>query len=248
MYDFSARNVVVTGAAQGIGRAIAAGFLANGANCVVMLDYNGDKVAETASELDPEGARTLPVSCDVSDQAAVHETFSMLYEKLGHIDVLVNNAGINRDRMFHKMTIEQMREVLNVNFFGVVHCCMEVITQMRDQEFGRIINISSTAQHGNVGQTNYAASKGAINGFTRSLAKESTRKGITVNAVEPGYIDTDMLRTIPEDKLAARLAALPPQRFGRPEELAATVLFLASDEASWVNGSILIASGASITV
>ena len=247
MYDFSLKNVVVTGAAQGIGRSIAEGFIKNGAKCVVMLDYNGEKVAETAKTLDPDGTRTLAVKCDVSNRDEVHETFQMLYEKLGRIDVLVNNAGINRDAMFHKMTYEQMRAVIEVNFFGMVHCCMEVIQPMRDQNYGRIVNISSTSQHGNVGQTNYAASKAAINGFTRSLAKESARKGITVNAIEPGYIDTDMLRTIPAEKLEARLAGLPAQRFGTTDELANSVLFLASDEASWVNGNIMIVSGASVT-
>ena len=248
MYDFSERNIVVTGAAQGIGRAIAEAFLKNNARCVVLLDWNQEKVLETQKELDPEGTRTLACGVDVSDQDKVHEVFTALYEKLGRIDVLVNNAGINRDAMFHKMTSEQMHAVMNVNFFGTYNCTAEVIKAMRDQEYGRIINISSTSAHGNVGQANYAASKAAVNGLTRTLALESARKNITVNAVEPGFIDTDMLRTIPADKLEARLKAIPPQRFGQPEELAASVLFLASDEASWVNGHIMITSGATKVV
>ncbi len=248
MYDFSTRNVVVTGAAQGIGKAIAEGFVKNGAKCVVLLDYNGERVQETAKELDPEGTKTLAVKCDVSNHEEVHAVFQSLYEKLGRIDILVNNAGINRDAMFHKMTHDQFRAVIEVNLFGAVNCSEEVIVPMRNQEFGRIINISSTSAHGSVGQTNYAASKAGINGFTRALALESARKNITVNAVEPGYIDTDMLRTVPADLLAARLKALPAQRFGTTEELANSVLFLASDEASWVNGHIMIVSGASRVV
>ena len=159
MYDFSERNVVVTGAAQGIGRAIAEAFLKNQAKCVVLLDWNGEKVLETQKELDPEGTRTLAYQLDVSDQKMVHEVFTALYEKLGRIDVLVNNAGINRDAMFHKMTSEQMHAVMNVNFFGTYNCTAEVINAMRAQEYGRIVNISSTSAHGNVGQANYAASK-----------------------------------------------------------------------------------------
>lgn len=244
MYDFSGKNVVVTGAAQGIGKAIAEGFLRQGAACVVLVDWNGDKVKAAALELDPEGSRTIACQLDVSDHEAVLAAFQALYEKLGRIDVLVNNAGINRDAMFHKMTYEQMRSVMEVNFFGMYNCCSAVILPMRNQEYGRIINISSTSAQGNVGQANYAASKAAINGFTKTLALESARKNITVNAVEPGFIDTDMLRTIPADKLEARLKSIPPQRFGTVEELANTVLFLASDEASWVNGHIMIASGA----
>ena len=244
MYDFSGKNVVVTGSAQGIGKAIADGFLKQGAAHVVMLDWNGDKVVETAKELDPSGKRALPFKLDVSNHEEVHEVFTKLYEQLGRIDILVNNAGINRDAMFHKMTYEQMRSVMEVNFFGTYNCCAEVILPMRNQEYGRIISISSTSAQGNVGQANYTASKAAINGLTKTLALESARKNITVNAVEPGFIDTDMLRTIPADKLEARLKTIPPQRFGTVEELANTVLFLASDEASWVNGHIFIASGA----
>lgn len=244
MYDYSSRNVVVTGAAQGIGKAIVEGFLKNHAKCVVMLDWNGEKVVETAKELDPAGEHTLPMQLDVSNHEQVHEVFTKIYEKLGRIDVLVNNAGINRDAMFHKMTYQQMHDVINVNFFGVYNCTAEVIQPMRDQEYGRIVNISSTSAHGNVGQANYAASKAAINGFTRTLAMESARKGITVNAIEPGFIDTDMLRTIPPEKLEARRLSIPPQRFGRPDELADAVLYLASDEATWVSGIIMIVGGA----
>lgn len=244
MYDFSARNVVVTGAAQGIGKAIADEFLKNGAKAVVMLDYNEEGVKAAAAELDPEGKRTLAVKCDVSNGDEVHAVFEAIYEKLGRVDVLVNNAGINRDAMFHKMTAAQFRSVVEVNLFGAVNCASEVILKMREQEFGRIINISSVSAHGSVGQTNYAASKAGINGFTRSLALESARKNITVNAIEPGFIETDMLRSMPEEVYNAKLKAHPAQKFGSPDQLANAVLFLASDEGAWVNGHIMIVSGA----
>ena len=244
MYDFSNRNAVVTGAAQGIGKAIADEFLKNGAKAVVMLDYNEEGVKKAAAELDPEGKRTLALRCDVSNKDDVHATFETIYEKLGRVDILVNNAGINRDAMFHKMTADQFRSVIEVNLFGAVNCASEVILKMREQEFGRIINISSVSAHGSVGQTNYSASKAAINGFTRSLALESARKNITVNAIEPGFIETDMLRSMPEDIYNAKLKAHPAQKFGSPDQLANAVLFLASDEGAWVNGNIMIVSGA----
>ena len=244
MYDFSTRIAVVTGAAQGIGRAIAEGFIKNNVKTVVLLDYNGDGVKATAAELDPEGAKTLAFKCDVSDKESVHAVFTEIYEKLGRVDILVNNAGINRDAMFHKMTADQFRSVIEVNFFGAVNCAGEVILKMREQEFGRIINISSVSAHGSVGQTNYSASKAAVNGFTRSLALESARKNITVNAIEPGFIETDMLRSMPEEIYNAKLKAHPAQKFGSPDQLANAVLFLASDEGAWVNGNIMIVSGA----
>ena len=244
MIDFSKRTAVVTGAAQGIGKAIAKVYLENGVKQLAMIDYNGEKVQETARELDPSGERAFAFACDISNRDQVHETFAKIYEMFGRIDILINNAGINRDAMFHKMTYEQMRAVMEVNFFGTYYCTSEVILPMRAQEYGRIINISSTSAHGTVGQANYAASKGAINGFTRTLALESARKNITVNAIEPGFIETDMLRTIPEPQYNAKLAAHAAQRFGTPLELANLAAFLGSDEASWVNGSIVICSGA----
>ena len=248
MFSLNGRFAVVTGAAQGIGKSIAKGYLTQGIEKIALLDYNGDKVKETALELDPTGQRAFAFRCDVSDRESVHETFEKIYEAFGRIDILINNAGINRDAMFHKMTYDEMRAVMEVNFFGVYYCTAEVIQKMRDQSYGRIVNISSTSAHGNVGQTNYAASKGAINGFTKSLGMESARKGITCNAIEPGFIDTDMLRTIPAEKLEMRLKSVPAQRFGSPDELANLAVFLGTDEASYVNGEVIICSGASKTV
>ncbi len=244
MMSFEGRYVVVTGCGQGIGKAIAKDFIDQKAAGVAMLDYNFEQVKEAAAELDPTGKVALPLACDVSKKDQVHTAFEKAYAEFGRIDILVNNAGINRDGMFHKMSEDMMRVVMEVNFFGTYYCCAEVIQKMRDQEYGRIINISSVSMHGNVGQANYAASKGAVSSFTKTLALESARKGITVNAIEPGGIDTAMLRTIPAEKLAASEKARPMQRFGSCAELAKVVLFLASDEASYVSGESIIVAGA----
>ncbi|MBQ3181714.1 MAG: SDR family oxidoreductase, partial [Clostridia bacterium] len=162
------------------------------------------------------------------------------------IDILVNNAGITRDAIFHKMTPAQMHQVMDVNFFGTYHCIYNVVPIMREQGYGKIINISSTSSYGNPGQANYSASKAAIEGFSRTLAIELARKGITVNCVLPGFIDTEMMRAIPEDMLKKSLAAAPMQRMGDPEEIASLVAFLASDEASYVSGTCIICSGACV--
>ncbi len=245
MIDFNGRYAVVTGAGRGLGRAMSEGFIRQGISGIAMLDYDGEMVAKTAAELDPTGKVALAIRCDVSKRESVEEAFKAVYEKFGRVDILVNNAGITRDGMFHKMTEDQMRAVMEVNFFGTYYCTAAVIQKMRDQEYGRIINISSTSQHGNVGQANYAASKGAVSAFTRTLALESARKGITVNAIEPGSIETDMLLTIPKEKYEGYKKVVPMQRYGTPTELANLVMFLASDEASYVSGVSAICSGAS---
>lgn len=246
MYDLSKRYVVVTGAGKGIGRVIAERFLQENAAGVAMLDYNEEMVKATAAELDPSGERALPLYCNVADENDVKIAFEKIYEKFGRIDILVNNAGITRDAMFHKMTPSEMHQVMDVNFFGTYNCIYHVVPGMRKQEFGKIINISSTSSYGNVGQANYSASKAAMEGMTRTLAKELGRKNITVNCVLPGFIDTEMMRAIPEDMLKSRVAATPLQRMGDPKEVAALVAFLASDEASYVSGCCIICSGASI--
>lgn len=247
MLDYTGRYVVVTGCGKGIGKAIAKRFLEQNAT-VAMLDYAGETVAASAKELDPTGEKAFAYKCDISNRDEVQATFAAILEKFGRIDVLVNNAGINRDGMFHKMDAATFRSVIEVNLFGTVYCCEAVIPGMRAQEYGRIINISSTSAHGNVGQTNYAASKAGINGFTKSLALESGRKGITVNSIEPGNIDTDMLRTIPAEKLEARVKVVPMQRWGQPEDIANMCVFLGSEEANYVSGENIIVSGASKVV
>ena len=246
MYDFSEKIAVVTGAGKGIGKSIAERFMKEGVKGLALLDFDFERVTQTAKELDPEGKTAVPFQCNVADLESVREAFKAVEERFGRVDILINNAGITRDGMFHKMTPEQMHAVIDVNFFGVYNCCSAVIGGMRERAYGKIVNMSSTSSYGNVGQANYSASKGAIEGFTRTLAKESGRKNITVNAVLPGVIDTEMMRAIPEEKLKGIIASHPMQRMGTPEEVAALVMFLSSDESSYVSGECIITSGSYI--
>ena len=244
MYDFAEKYAVVTGAGKGIGKAIAQRFFKEGVKGLAILDYDIEMAEKTAKEIDPSGETVIALKCNVADYENVQKVFAELTEKWGRVDILVNNAGITKDKMFHKMSFEQMHDVMNVNFFGVYNCCAAVINGMRERMYGKIVNISSTSSFGNVGQCNYSASKGAINGFTRSLAKESARKNITVNAILPGGIDTDMMRAVPEEQFNAKLAATPMGRFGSVDEVASLVMFLSSDESSYVSGECVIISGA----
>jgi len=246
MYDFSSKYAVVTGAGKGIGRTIAERFLQEDVAGLAMIDYDEELVKKTAAELDPAGEKVFPVYCNVADEDQVKEAFGKIFAHFGRVDILINNAGITRDAMFHKMTPAQMHQVMDVNFFGTYNCIYHVVPEMRKQEYGKIVNISSTSSYGNVGQANYSASKAAIEGMTRTLAKELGRKNITVNCVLPGFIDTEMMRAIPEDMLNQKVAATPLKRMGDPKEVASLVTFLASDEASYVSGCCIICSGASI--
>lgn len=246
MYNFSDKFAVVTGAGKGIGCVIAQRLLKEGISGVALLDYDEALVKETAARLDPTGQRTLAIHCDVSKEEQVEAAFKTIYEHFGQVDMLINNAGITRDVMFHKMTSQQMHQVMDVNFFGTYHCICQVVPHMRERGYGRILNISSTSSYGNVGQANYSASKAAVEGLTRTLAKELGRKGVTINCILPGNIDTDMMRAVPENILTARIANTPMQRLGQPEEIAALATFLISDEASYVSGSCIICSGASV--
>jgi len=243
MGKLTGKYAVVTGAGKGIGRAIAQRFLEDDVAGVALLDMDMDMVSATAKELDPTGQRAIAVKCDVSDQANVNEAFAQVFARFGQVDILVNNAGITRDAMFHKMTIEQAKKVMDVHFYGTFYCCQAVIPGMREREYGKIVNISSTSAFGNIGQTNYAAAKAAIDGFTRTLALESARKNITVNSIAPGMVNTDILKTIPEKIMQQKIAATPAQRVGEPSEIASVASFLASDDSSWVTGNCILACG-----
>ena len=239
MGKLTGRFAIVTGAGKGIGKAIVQRFLEDDVAGVALFDMDEELVTATAKELDPTGLRAIPVRCNVADHEDVNAAVATVTEKFGRVDILINNAGITRDAMFHKMTDLQAHQVMDVNFYGTFNCCQAVIKGMRDQCYGKIVNISSISANGNVGQTNYAASKAAIEGFTKSLAKESARKNITVNAIAPCGIDTDMQRSVPEANLRGLINAMPGQRLGNVEELASAALFLASDDSSFVSGVIL---------
>lgn len=237
------RYAVVTGAGKGIGRAIAERFLEDGVAGVALFDMDLPLVENTAKELDPTGEKVIAVQCDVSDEEGVKAAFNTVFEKFGKVDILVNNAGITRDAMFHKMTTDMAKKVLDVHFFGTFYCCQAVIPGMRERNYGKIVNISSVSAMGNVGQTNYSAAKSAIEGFTRTLALECGRKNITVNAIAPGMVNTDILKSIPAEIMQQKINSVPMQRVGEPSEVAAVASFLASDDSSWVTGNCILCCG-----
>ena len=243
MGNLTGRFAVVTGAGKGIGYAVAKRFLEDNAAGVAMFDMDYELVSASAKELDPSGERVMAVKCDVSDRENINAAFQQVFDRFGKVDILVNNAGITRDAMFHKMTVEQAKKVMDVHFYGTFYCCQAVIPGMREREYGKIVNISSTSAFGNIGQANYSAAKAAIDGFTRTLALESARKNITVNSIAPGMVNTDILKTIPENIMQQKINATPAQRLGEPSEIASVASFLASDDSSWVTGNCILACG-----
>lgn len=240
------KTAVVTGAAQGIGKAIAKRLYGEGAK-VALLDVNEEKIREAAAEIDHGAGRAAGFVCNVADRDSVQRTMSEAETSLGTIDILINNAGITRDTMFHKMSEEQWDLVMEVNLKGIFHCTKAVIGGMRQRGYGKIVNLASVSAFGNMGQTNYGASKAAVIGFTKCLAKESARSGITVNAIAPSYINTEMLQAVPENVMQKFIAAIPSNRLGTPEELAAVAAFLSSDDSSFVTGECIVVSGGSYT-
>lgn len=240
MSNLKGRYAIVTGGGKGLGAAIAKRFSEEQAAGIAILDYDLDLAVKTAAEI---GGNVIAIKCDVSDEMQVKEAVEQVLVSFGRIDILVNNAGIIRDTMFHKMNSDQWHQVINVNLNGLYYCCKYVVPLMREQCYGKIINLSSFSANGNAGQTNYSASKAAVEGFTRSLAKESARKNITVNAIAPAHIDTDMQRAVPADILERAIKSNPSQRLASPAELAGVALFLASDDSSFVNGVVIPVNG-----
>ena len=243
MKNLAGKYAVVTGAGKGIGAAIAKRFIEEEAAGVAILEYDLALAEKTAKELDPTGKKVIAIKCDVANSDQVKEAIDATIAAFGRIDCVINNAGIIRDRMFHKMTDEEWHAVINVNLNGVYNVCKFVIPMMREQQSGSIVNIASTSLNGNPGQANYAATKAALQGFTRTLAKELGPKNVRVNALAPGFIKTDMMMAIPEDKMAASLAAHPMKRMGDPEEIASVVAFLCTEDASWMTGQTVVVSG-----
>jgi acetoacetyl-CoA reductase len=234
-----ARVAVVTGGTRGIGRAISEGLKSAGYK--VAANYGGDDAK--AKAFTSETGITA-YKFDVSDFKACEEGIKKITAELGPIDVLVNNAGITRDGVLHRMTPEQWSAVIATNLTSCFNMCRLVIDGMRERNFGRIVNIGSiNGQAGQYGQVNYAAAKSGIHGFTKALAQEGAAKGITVNAIAPGYIDTDMVRAVPPNVLEKIVARIPVGRLGHAEEIARGVLFLVSDEGGFITGSTLSING-----
>ena len=246
MKNLAGKYAIVTGAGKGIGAAIVKRFLDEEVAGVAIFEWDLELAKATAAELDPTGKKVIAVKCNVADSDMVKAAVDEAVAAFGRIDVLVNNAGITRDRIFHKMTDDEWHSVINVNLNGVYNTCKFIVPMMRNQESGAIVNISSTSLMGNPGQANYSATKAALQGFTRTMAKELARKNVRMNCVAPGYIDTDMMRAIGEDKFNAAVAHHPMGRMGSTDELAAVVTFLCTDDSSWVSGQTIVASGASL--
>ena len=242
---FLKKIAVVTGAAQGIGAAIAKRFCEENIEKVYLLDMNFNKTDMVAKNIDPSGNHAVALACNVADRKEVNEVFNEILQLSGRVDILVNNAGITRDSMFHKMDDNQWDEVINVNLTGMYNCCKAVVDGMRRQKYGKIVNLASVSAFGNIGQTNYGASKGGVIGFTKCLAKELARNNCTVNAIAPSYINTEMLQAVPEKVMQKFIDAIPMNRLGTPEELAAVAAFLSSDDASFVTGECIVVSGGS---
>ncbi|OYQ36546.1 beta-ketoacyl-ACP reductase [Niveispirillum lacus] len=234
-----ARVALVTGGTRGIGEAISVAL--KDAGYIVAANYAGNDAA--AAEF-TERTGIKAYKFDVSDFEAVKASVAQIEADLGPVDVLVNNAGITRDGTMHRMSFEQWNAVIQTNLTSCFNTCRAVIDGMRERNFGRIVNIGSiNGQAGQYGQVNYAAAKSGIHGFTKALAQEGAAKGITVNAIAPGYIDTDMVRAVPADVLKKIVAKVPVGRLGQASEIARGVLFLVADEGGFITGSTLSING-----
>ncbi len=234
---------LITGAAQGIGLATALKFAKEGA-VVIVCDVKQAAVDEAVNQCQATGAQALGFVVDVTQRDMVDATVKSVLNQFGRIDVLVNNAGITQDARLQKMTLEQFDRVIDVNLRGVFHCAQAVTDAMVAQGSGVILNASSVVGiYGNFGQTNYAATKFGVIGFTKTWSRELGPKGIRVNAVAPGFIATPILNTIPEKVIHEMQDRVPLKRLGQPEDIANVYAFLASDEAAYVNGAVLEVSG-----
>jgi len=237
------RVALITGAGQGIGRAIALRFAQEGAR-VVVIDISADTAHAVVEDIKAAGGEAMAAVCDVTKRDQVNGVVAQAIEAFGQIDILGNNAGITRDARLVKMTEEDFDLVVNVNLKGVFNLTQAVAPHMIERGYGRIISTSSVVGlYGNFGQTNYVAAKSGVIGMTRVWARELGPKGITVNAVAPGFIATDMIKTVPEKVIDALLERTPVRRLGTPEDIANAYLFLASEESSFINGIVLSVDG-----
>ena len=233
------RVALVTGGTRGIGEAICLGLKEAGYK--VVANYGGN---DEAAKAFTERTGIPSFKFDVSNFEKTKEAIEQIATDYGPVEILVNNAGITRDGTMHRMDFEQWNAVIQTNLASCFNTCRAVIDSMRDKGFGRIVNIGSiNGQAGQYGQVNYAAAKSGIHGFTKALAQEGAAKGVTVNAIAPGYVDTEMVRAVPEEVLKKIVAKIPVGRLGKPEDIARSVLFLVGDDAGFITGSTLSVNG-----
>jgi 3-oxoacyl-(acyl-carrier-protein) reductase len=238
------RTALVTGGSRGIGRAIALALAQEGADVAVNYVSSEGAAKEVAEEIRKMGRVAMLAQADVGDYPDTFRMAQEVMKEFGHLDILVNNAGINSDKTFVKMDHASWRKVLAINLDGVFNCSKVFIDQMLKQEYGRVVNITSViGQIGNFGQANYAASKAGVAAFTKSLAKELAGKGVTVNAVAPGFIETEMIEGIPEKVRQKLLDQIPLKRFGRVEEVARSVVYICSADGDYITGAELSING-----
>ncbi len=242
-YKLENKVIVITGGARGIGFAIAEAFAAQG-SVLVLIDLNQEQVERSAQALVEKGCKAFGYAGNVTDSAGIEELFARIVEKHGAIDCLVNNAGVTRDNLLIRMKEEDWQLVLDINLKGSFICTQKAFKYMMKARSGCIINIASVIGiMGNAGQANYAASKGGLIAFTKSCAKEFASRGVRVNAVAPGFIETEMTATLPADVVAGYAKVIPLQKMGSPADIAKTCLFLASDDSSYITGQTIAVDG-----
>lgn len=235
---------IVTGGSRGIGRAVSIRLAEEGASVIVNYQNNYESAIKTKREIEEKGGRAKILKFDVSNFQEVQNAFREILDEFKRLDVLINNAGITRDNLFVRMKEEDWSRVLSVNLGGAFNCCRAAAKTMMKQRSGKIVNISSVAgQIGNPGQANYSASKAGLIGLTKSLAKELAPWNIRVNAISPGYIETEMTDSLPERVKEEILKAIPLNRFGKPQDVAESVLFLVSDLSGYITGHVLNLNG-----
>ena len=244
MIDLSGRVALVTGGSRGIGRAVVQRLAAQGADVVFSYRGNEEMARTCVAEIEVLGRKAVAVQADVTDPAAAEGLVGRAIEALGRIDILVNNAGITRDDLIMRMSVDEWREVLETNLFGAFYTVKAVMRPMLRARYGRIINMTSVAGiAGNAGQANYSSAKAGLIGLTKATAREVASRGITSNAVAPGFVVTELTGTLPETIQQGILAATPLGRFATPDEIAYAVAFLASDEAAYITGHVLTVDG-----
>ena len=244
MIDLSGRSALVTGGSRGIGRAVVLRLAGQGADVAFSYRGNEDAARSCAAEVEALGRRALAAQADVTDPAAAVALVGRALEAFGKIDILVNNAGITRDDLIMRMGVDTWREVLETNLFGAFYATKAVMRPMLRARYGRIINMTSVAGiAGNAGQANYSSAKAGLIGLTKATAREVASRGITANAVAPGFVLTELTDSLPENIKAAILAATPLGRFATADEIATAVAFLASDEAAYITGHVLTVDG-----